>query len=228
MNTHRIHFQFAHLFLGAALGLIGQSASAQSAAVAVAAEIGITPQVVVIANLNVASATTVLSNLAGATTLRQQLNAKHQEVDAASATVTEFAELLLNDPANEATQQQCEAAIAVLTTSKVQVMELRETLFEVAVASLPQETVAMIVGCSAAAPYRIQAEFRATQRTHDEWKFVERALRSERQALRDESDLDETYAAILSNLRSDVKVVEAAIHLQMNLEAMEQSFAQYE
>ena len=207
--------------------LWSQAASAQSIT-GIAAQIGITPESVVIADLDGTSASLVLGHLEEAAALCQNLAAQHLAVDAAGVSVTALSESLLNDPGNEELIPQHQAALAALQVAKEQVVELREALFEVAVAGISPEKVAMIVVCRQGAPYRVQAGFRATQQTDNQWKAIERALRAEGRAIRRGESLDETHADLLAEVRSDQVVIEAQLHLQLNFDLMQQIFDQFE
>lgn len=228
MNARRTRFRFGIMMLACAMTLVGKAAFAQTAITAVAAELGITPQSTVIANLSPTQASQVLAYLQGAIELRQQLIVKHQAVDAAASTVTELSQLLLTDSGNDEALEQYETAKEVLTAAREQVVEVRVALFEIAVVGIGAEKVAMINVCRSGARYRVQSPLRAKQRTVAQWKTIERALRAEKRANRRGEDLNEDYANLLAQVRADQVVIEAEIHLNQNLEMMKQTFAQYD
>lgn len=227
MNARRIHSGVVPALFAATIALVGRSVLAQSAT-AVAAEIGITPKSVVIANLDGAVTSLVVSRIQGATALREELAAGHQAVDAAAAVVTVLSQALHNDAGDNELMQQHQEAVAASNAAKLQVTAVRNALFEDAIAGLPPEQVAMITTCKEGARYRVQPEFRAKHRTGDEWRAIERALRAERRAIRLGEDLDEVQADLLAGVRGDVVVIEALQHLEMNLEWIQQVFQQFD
>ena len=214
------------VLLVSAMTLISNSALAQSAT-DVAAEIGITPQSTVIADVNTTSATQMLAYIDGATTLLSNLAAKYQEIDAAGVTVTQLSEQLLVDSGNQTTQQQYQTAVTALATAKQELATIRSDLFTEAVQGLSAQQIQKINTCKASATYRVERAFRAKQQSHELWKATERALRAEKQALRMSETLDESHAQLLTDIRTDLAVVQTDILLQANLATMQQNFAQY-
>ncbi len=227
MNARRTRLRIGTMLLACAMTLIGQSAIAQTTT-AVAAELGITPQSTVIADLSSTQASQVLAHIQAAGELRQELAAKHLAVDAAAVIVTQLSQLLLSDSGNEELLLQYEIANEDFTAAKEQVIEIQEAIFEVAVVGIGVEKVAMISVCKDGARYRVQSPFHARLHTHAQWKAIERALRAESRAIRRGEDLVEDYANLLAEVRADQVVIEADIHLQLNLETMVQTFAQYQ
>ena len=215
------------MMLACAMTLSGQSALAQTTTV-VAAELGITPQSAVIANLSPTQASLVISQIQAAGALRQGLAAKHQAVEAAAIAVNELSQLLLTDVGNEELLEQCETAKEVRINAREQVVELQEALFAVAVVGIQADKVAMINVCKSGACYRVQSPLRAKQRTVAQWKTIERALRSESRAIRRGEDLNEDIVNLLAEVRADQVVIEAETHLNQNLEMMKLTFAQYD
>ena len=227
MNARRTRFRFTTMLLACVMTLVGKSVFAQTTTT-VAVEIGLTPQSAVIANLSSTQASTALAQLQAAGELRQLLTAKHQAVDTASLAVTQLSQLLRTDSGNEELLQQYEVAKEALIAAKEQVVELQEALFDVAVAGIQADKVAMINVCNSGARYRVQSQLRAKLRTRAQWKTIDRALRAEKRAIRRGEDLDEEHANLLTQVRADQVVITAEIHLNQNLEMMKQTFAQYQ
>ena len=212
--------------------LVGALTIAASPALAqtvtgVCAETGITPESVVIANLDAQSATVILGRVQSAVALRESLSSQHDAADAVAATITELSELMLND-ADEDLQQEYEAAVATLAARQQQITALREGLFDLALDGFPAPKIQRITVWRQGSPYRVQRKFRAKELEHNTWKAIERALRAERRAIRTGEDLDEEPAQLLADIRSDPAVVEAGIPLQANFEAMKLLFGQFE
>lgn len=191
------------------------------------AEIGITPESVVIADLNAQSTMVILSRVESAVALRESLSSQHDAADAVAATITELSELMLND-ADEDLQQEYEAAVATLAAGQQQITALREALFDFALDGFPAPKIQRITVWRQGSPYRVQRKFRAKELERDTWKAIERALRAERRAIRVGEDLDEEPAQLLADIRSDPAVVEAGIRLEANLDSMKLVFQQFE
>lgn len=194
----------------------------------VAAEIGITPESTVIADWDTQTASLILSRIEAEVGLRQALEVAHQAVDAAASTVTELAQVLLNEPNNQQHLQQYEAAVAAQEAVGQQMVVLRDLLFDAAVQGLQQPKIDAVVIWRYGALRRVEPSFRTHQRTLEQWKAIERALRAEKRALRLGEELDEDEAQLLANVRSDPLVTQAAIQLQIDLEIMTQTFELYE
>ncbi len=192
------------------------------------AEIGITPESVVIADLNAQSAMVILGRVESAVALRESLSSQHNAADAVAATITELSELMLNAAADEDLQQEYEAAVATLAAGRQQITALREALFDLALDGFPAPKIQRITVWRQGSPYRVRRAFRAKELEHDTWKAIERALRAERRAIRVGEDLDEEPAQLLADLRSDPAVVEAGIRLEANFDSMKLVFQQFE
>lgn len=193
----------------------------------VCAEIGITPESVVIADLDAQSGTVILGRVESAVALRASLAAEHDAADAVAATITELSELMLND-ADEDAQQEYEAAVATLAAGQQQITALRTALFDLALDGFPAPKIQRITVWRQGAAYRVQRKFRAKELEHDTWKAIERALRAERRAIRLGEDVDEEPAQLLADIRSEPAVVEAGIRLDANFEAMKLLFGQFQ
>ena len=191
------------------------------------AEIGITPESVVIADLDAQSAMVILGRVESAVALRASLSAQHDAADTVAATITELSELMLNAAADEDLQQEYEAAVATLAAGQQQITALREALFDLALDGFPAPKIQRITVWRQGAPYRVQREFRAKELEHDTWKAIERALRAERRANRLGEELDEEPAQLLADIRSDPAVVEAGIWLAANFDPMKVVFQQF-
>lgn len=192
------------------------------------AEIGITPESVVIADLDAQSAMMILGRVQSAVALRESLSSQHDAADAVAAAITELSELMLNAAADEDLQQEYEAAVATLAAGQQQITALREALFNLALDGFPAPKIQRITVWRQGAPYRVQRPFRAKELEHDAWKAIERALRAERRAIRLAEDLDEEPAQLLADIRSDPAVVEAGIRLEANFDPMKLLFEQFE
>ncbi len=154
------------------------------------AEIGITPESVVIADLDAQSVMVILGRVESAGALRESLSSQHDAADVVAATITELSELMLND-VDEDLQQEYEAAVATLAAGQQQITALREALFDLALDGFPAPKIQRITVWRQGSPYRVQRAFRAKELERDTWKAIERALRAERRAIRLAEELDE-------------------------------------
>lgn len=193
----------------------------------VCAEIGITPESVVIADLDAQSAMVILGRVESAVALCESLAAHHDAADAVAATITELSELMLND-ADEDVLQEYEAAVATLAAGQQQITALREALFDFALDGFPAPKIQRITVWRQGSPYRVHRAFRAKELEHDTWKAIERALRAEQRAIRLGQDLEEEPAQLLADIRSDPAVVEAGLRLEANFDQMKVVFEQFE
>ena len=188
-----------------------------------AAEIGITPESVVLAGLE-NQADTMLTRLEDAADLRAALMAKHIESSNVASQVTSLAEQLLSSAEDPVLSAQYAQAVADLEAIQLEITVLHGDLFAVATAgyTIQQKNTLQLVKSNA--QYRVPAEFRVLTLTVDEWKSTEKALRAERRALRRGEDLDPVYEALLLDLRTDPAVTSAAQQLTLHLSAVEQVF----
>lgn len=210
-------------------GLLTHSATSASTntVLGIAVELGIVPESVVIANVNEMAALMVLSRIDQATTLCENLMAAHEAVGTAAANVTALSILLMGDSENDTLVQQYEVAIQTQAAAQEQVAALRDELFAFAAEGLNEQQIDAIAIWRDGSAYRVDPAFRTTQRTHEDWKVVEEALRAERRALRMGEELHEEYAELLMELRAEPAVPEASALLEANLEGMQQVFEQF-
>jgi hypothetical protein len=192
-----------------------------------AALIGLTPEALVVASVDLAQATMMLNSIQSEGELRQNLQAAHQAADAAASAVTILAEALRQQPDDGQLVAQYDASASALQAARDQIELVRGQLFESATESASAEQVAKLLIWRSGNGFRVPPEFRAVERTADEWSSIEAALRAERRAARLNEVLDESVAQLLNTVRSHAAVTAAASQLQANLQAMQGLFDQF-
>jgi hypothetical protein len=75
------------------------------------------------------------------------------------------------------------------------------------------------------ASFVVPTEFRVLDRTEEEWRVIETALRSEARAARSGGTLDEAQASLLASIRADPSVTLAKANLEAGLDAISQAIA---
>ncbi|MEE8243510.1 MAG: hypothetical protein V3R27_00825, partial [Pseudomonadales bacterium] len=185
--------------------------------VQVATELRLSPEALVIVDVDAINALKILDRVLAHPELHQALIDAHQVADQAGDLVTELAEVITNGAADDAALVDYEAAVVAFEAANAKVVLVRDALFDTAVEGLQPDVIVHLDVWATGAPYRVTPEFRAAQRTADQWKQLERALRAEARALRMGEDLDPAYAELLSSVRGEFAVVEAAARLASNL-----------
>jgi len=219
-------FHLGSTALAATLVLLCRPTLAQNLVIA-AAEIGITPESVVIAGCNPQQAAIILARLADAQTLRAELHGRRLVASEMVTSLSTLAQQLADAGQDQQILGQYQAAVQQLQLVKGQIQQLRVALFEVAIEGMPQTKVQRVVVWRKAARYRVAPEFRVRQRTVEEWRAIQRALRAERRGNRIERELAEDHAALLAQVRSDPAVIQASDRLATNLPAMKELFEQF-
>lgn len=193
-----------------------------------AAELGITPESMVVGGFEIGAATTVLSRIEAAEAARQALVAQYQLIDAAAAQVTQLAEALFDTAADEQLLAQHEAALQQLVAAQHQFTQLRSNFFANVMDGFPPQHVQRLIVWRSGASHRVPPEFRVADRPAQQWKAIKRALRAERRAIRLGQELAQEHAQLLAEVRSDPALAEAANNLTANLDVMKALFGQFE
>ncbi len=207
-----------------ALTLASSTAQAATPVLAAAAEIGITPETLVLADLQT-HATSILAEIETEENLRFLLEATHQLADQAAAEATALRQQVVagnDDPDLIATY---ESRLAELQGHQLQIASFRSSLMAAATAGMPAAQLESLATCSGASHQRVPREFRVVARTDAQWKQIGRALRAERRALRRGTALAPEHAAVLNDLRANPQVTAATVRLDLHLQAVEQVFA---
>jgi hypothetical protein len=223
----RRHIFFRQLFVATFTMLLWTTCGYADDSVAdAAASVGLTPESMVVADIDIAQVAPMLTAVQSEVELRQSLNAQHAAADVAAVNVTNLSELLQQSPDDEQLVAQHEAALNALQTAKDQIEALRGELFESATAPASADQITKLLVWRSGDGFRVPPEFRAVERTEDEWRAIEAALRAESRALRLNEELDELHAQLLNNVRSQAAVIDAGSRLQTDLQAVQTLFEQ--
>ncbi|MCP3999069.1 MAG: hypothetical protein GY722_29000 [bacterium] len=226
----RLHFLSARVVL--ATILIGVSASAtqaQTSVLGTAAEIGITPESLVLADVE-QHAPAILASISAASNERLALVAAHQAVDSASQNMAQVASQLQAGSDEDGLADLIAARVAAeaeLLQRRTELQALRDTIRTAVTSGLPPAAVICINTSRQAAAYRVPTEFRVLQRTPEQWKAIERAVREEKKAMKRGVPLAQQYAGLLTAIRSDPQVAGAEQRLVLHLSAVRQIFQNY-
>lgn len=196
--------------------------------VTAAAELGVTPKTLVVADFTTQEAQTLLAQLDGAATERQALEARHDEATQAAAQLSALREAIKQNPEDSETRQQYETALSDFEAAQTAVESACTALFEAATEGIDPSKVQAIVDCRSGIGRRVPAAFLANDRTEDEWWMIERAVRAERRALRRGYELDPAHEQVLSDVRAEPEVQAARLRLDGDLDAMEAVFTAYQ
>ncbi len=209
--------------------IAARAAPAQTSVLGTAAEIGITPETVVLADV-AEHATAILNALSAATDERLALAVAHQAVDAASQDVAQIAsQLQVGAEEDELADLVAArtAASAELQQRRTELYALRDAIRSHVTNGLPPAAVVCINTCRGSAVYRVPTEFRVIQRTPEQWEAIARAVRKEKKALKRGVPLAQQYADLLVAIRSDPQVMAAEQRLLLHLATVRQIFQNY-
>ncbi len=205
----------------------GASAQAESDVIAVAIEIGLTPESIVLAQLDEELPGLLLA-LESVPEMRQALDQAHESADVAAALLTELSKEMLSEAADPYLVAEYQSAMTELNDSRAQVETFREVVFQHVTNPISQDQLDALALWRDASIYRVPAAFMVLDRTPEEWKIVEKAMRAEKRAMRRGETLNAAYAQLLGDIRSDIDVVEALQRIEANLATIDQVFKTYE
>jgi len=208
--------RLASITLAATLALLCRPTLAQNLS-QTAAEIGITPESVVIAGCNPQQTTIILTRLAEAQALRDELHARRLMAGQLVMSLSTLAQQLANASQDQQILDQYQAANQQLQLVKSQIQQIRVTLFQTAMQGLPADTVQAIHVYRAAAVVSVPAAMRVRERTKRQWKAIAHAIRAEKRAQRLDRPLAAGPAQLLANVRQDPAVTQAQFKLDTNL-----------
>ncbi len=226
MRTQTL-FVLAAVASSMAVNMMWSSTASAQGIGAFTAELGITPESMVIARFQPAAAATVLSRFQSAEPLRQTLASQRLLADAAGVQISRLAEALFVDSGNAQLAAQYQVAVDQLDSIREQFNQVRSQLFDLTMAGVPEQQAQRLITWRNGATQRVEPEFRVRVRTEEQWKAITRALRAEGRAARLGEDLDQRHAQLLTAVRSEPQVAEAALRLEANLQIMKALFAQF-
>jgi hypothetical protein len=188
------------------------------------AQLELSPEAVSASGLH-SSLQALLDQVEQAGTLRQALAAKRNVLGTASENVTALEAALRQSDGNAELLAQHQVAIAQLQTLQGELATLDGQLLAAATLNLPEAGVQKLNIFRQSEGRRVPAEFRVKSLTAEQWDNVESALIAERRAQRMGQTLDPEVAALLTSLRGDVEVIQAASNLQATLAQDQALFA---
>ncbi len=202
------------------------SARAEISVLAAAAEVGITPESIVLADLQTHTVS-ILTAIESGSDARATLASAHQVVDAAAATVAQLAAALqvgVEDSELAVLVAQHTSAVADLQSRRQELAAAQTTIFQLATNGMPSALIACLTTCQQSAAYRVPPEFRVLVRTEEQWKQIEGSLRAEKKALLRGRSVPVEDAQRLLNCRSDLQVIAASQRLSVHLTTVRQLF----
>lgn len=195
--------------------------------VATATSIGVTPESLVIADLH-GSAELCLVRIEAAHDARTQLSALQELSAEAAEILTIRAQQVLANEEDEGVHAMYEEAVAAFDAIEVQLESLRQELFDYVMQDLPPERVAALVTWKSARGYKVPAAFRAVQRSADDWKTLEVAVRSAGRSTRLGQPIPEQTAMLLEQVWSLPTVAVAQTRLEVHLAMTKAVFEQFD
>jgi hypothetical protein len=190
---------------------------------ALAAEVGITPQSMVGADV-VNHTSAVLSRFSSADAIVGDLVQTRALMHAAAAEATSLSKQVVDDPNNADLAAAYEQALAELQFQRDQLSALQTDLFDHVTEDMPDEATDRLLVWRQSSSYRVAPEFRVLEFPPDNWRLIEKALRAEARAARRDETLDDAYTDLLAGLRSNADVIAARQRLDTSLAIVEQIF----
>lgn len=187
--------------------------------VAVALDLGLSPEALVIAGIP-NHAQTILLNVEAQSALCQQLDLLKQNLDAANIAVTEARQVVDADPTDPDAQQLYQQATQARMMAENDVINGRDYLYDLLTEGLPQDALAVLDQWQTNAHRRIPASFKVLNYNEDDWKIIERALWLEQKALRKQQAVPVEASSVLIPIRSHADVQVAQQRLDQSLTAV--------
>lgn len=214
------------IIAAAVCGLAGGTATAARAqsATAIAPELGLTPESLVMAGFQPADASLMLQRIDAAATQRQSLATAHAGLDAAIHNLGEALRMLGENPTDPELLQQASAARQAVVSARGALAQAQAALAELVLDGFAAPLVEELEDYRSGEPYRVPPAFRADPRNASEWRLIEAALRMETRCDRTGEELPQEYTQVLTTVRLDPDVVLAQARLDTGLAAMRQVF----
>jgi hypothetical protein len=189
-----------------------------------ATALGIVPESLAIAGVELTAIPILFSQLESETTLLDQLTAQS---NAANDTIQTLSALTTNLGEADVVmvESQCHQALEQLSDLKLQIDQLQLALFNEIVGSLTSEQATRLQAWRSSVGYEVPAEFRAVSRSHDEWLAIERAVRAESRCARTGEPVPEQHSQLLAVVRADPCVVSAHNSLYLHLDMIVSAFS---
>jgi len=191
-----------------------------------AAELGITAESLVVAGLH-GHAESVMNAIDAQPQRRTELLLLHQSMDQATQAITSITAEIQSTGANIELQAQLSSAQASLASLQTQVDTKRSELLEIVTEGLPGNSLILLANWRTAATFNVDPQYRVAERSAEQWKSIEGALRAEKRAIRRGTELDPTQATLLTDLRQESEVGAAAARLSAQLATTQAVFDQF-
>jgi len=191
----------------------------------VAVEAGLTPEVFAVAGMTPQQAQSALAAMGEAVEIVGALSAAHSNFAARSASLLAAEAALLAGPGEPGAVAARDAAIEQVELATELLANVRKAARAISLGGLPPTILSTVEAQASSAGWIVPTEFRVLDRTEEEWRVIETALRSEARAARSGGALDEAQANLLASIRADPIVMQAKANLEAGLEAMSQVIA---
>lgn len=188
----------------------------------VAVEAGLTPEAFAVADMTPAQAQSALAAIGEAVEIAGALSAAHANFAARSASLLAAEAALLVAPGEPAAVAARDAAIEQVELATELLTNVRMAARAISLGGLPPTILSTVEAQARSAGFIVPAEFRVLDRTEEEWRVIETALRWEARVARSGGSLDETQASLLASIRADPTVMQATANLEAGLDAMSQ------
>lgn len=188
-----------------------------------ATALGIVPESLAIAGVELTAIPILFSQLESETSLLDQLSAQSS---VANDTIQTLSALITNpgDADVVMVESQYYQALEQLSDLKLQIDQLQLTLFNEVIGSLTSEQATRLQAWRSSVGHDVPAEFRVASRTPDEWNAIELALRAESRSARTGEPIPEQHSTLLAAVRADPAVMNAHNSLDLHLNIIASAF----
>lgn len=194
----------------------------------IAGELGLTPPALTMAGItHPAEVNTMLQRLADADAELTALAQAKAAVDQAGQEVSELVAILRSEPGNTQLQNQYQQAAAALDAAHNTLSSAREALFEEATEGFSAYSIEVLTIWRATREHAVPPAFRINERSSEQWKQIESALRAKQRAERMNQPLATHHAQVLDQVSGELAVLQAENLLTVHLATVEQAFEQF-
>lgn len=230
MLNKSIHRAAALVFASQAVFIGASAALAEATPLApalLAARAGITPETLAIAGFSATEAGTILTRLQNLTPLREDFAESADATDEASRSFSSCAERLRRGACSQENVEAYSDAADAFSGGAADLETRLDFFFAVALNGFDIEAVELVALAGGQLGRRVPSEFLALERSDLQWRAIEEALVAERRAERLGQELPGGQATLLSDIRTDPAVMDAAANLAGALSEIRDRFAQY-
>jgi len=215
----------AQLAAAAVLACTSPASPPDAAAAQLVAEIGFSPEAMLVAGFSPEETESIVDNLCANTEARASLAALHATATQAGAAL-EAAELALNGaPSSPQLREARDQARKASAIAHKALAEARVAVRLASVAPAGQAKADALALYLASANRQVSPEFKAISRSDADWAALEHALRAEARALWNGEEVPQQASAVLSAARSNESVIAAKGRLDQGLVSTREAFA---